>query len=163
MKHETRTKPSDQYSNQEIGWKSTVPMNRGIVERDGMPREVAESMLFTPGVKLTSAMRRACMAARETVYQSTLEPKDFKIKLAARAKKASAAQLAKWASRTYVKRQQVTRDYMRLKGKLAAVDPMKLHEIAKAERVLAIMDIEAQRLDAEMNAYRIEASNRLRK
>jgi hypothetical protein len=40
---------------------------------------------------------------------------------------------------------------------------MKLHDIAKANRVLAIMDIKAQQLDAQMASYRCEAEARLLK
>jgi hypothetical protein len=118
-------------------------------------------MLFTPGVKLSNAMRKNCLAARETVFQSTLEPKDFKLKLAAKAKRASASQLVKWAQRTAIERRKITRDYYKLKVQRAKLDPMKLHEIAKVERVMAIMDINAQFCDAKMNSYRSEAERRL--
>ena len=138
-----------------------VPANIGIEQRDGIPVEVAESMLFTPGVKLTPAMRRNCLAARETVFVSTTVPKDYKLKLAARAKKASALQLVKWAKRTVIERAKITRDYLKLKVQRAKIDPMKLHEIAKCERIMAIMDVNAQLCDERMASYRAEAEERL--
>jgi len=140
-----------------------IPANRGIVEHDHLPTEVANSMLLTPGVKLTARMRKNCMAARETHFQSTLVPKEFALHLMAAAHNASAAQLLRWARRVVVKRNKVTRDYLTLKAKRVQLDPMKLHDIAKAERVLAIMDVNAQQLDAEMASYRSEAERRLMK
>jgi len=129
--------------------------------RDGIPVEVANSMLTTPGVKLTSRMRKNCMASRETVFVSTREPKTFEIRLAKAAQAASASQLLKWARRVVIERGEVTRDYYRLKTKLSNLDPLRLHDIAKARRTLAIMDVTAQRLDAEMASYRTEAMRRL--
>jgi hypothetical protein len=138
-----------------------VPANIAVAEVDHIPEEVAKSMLFTPGVKLTSRMRKNCMAARETVFVSTLEPKDYAKKLAADAARASAAQLVKWANRVVVKRAKCRRDYLKLQAAKAKLDPMKLHDIARANRMLAIIDIEAQRCDAEMASYRSEAERRL--
>jgi len=140
---------------------SKIAQNVGVEERDGIPIEVANSMLFTPGTKLTNAMRKNCLAARETVYISTLEGKEYKIRLAERARKASAAQLVKWARRVVVERAKVTRDYMKLSIKKSQLDPLKLHDIAKANRVLAIMDVNAQQLDLQMASYRAEAERRL--
>ena len=138
-----------------------VPQNLGVEQRDGIPVEVAESMLFFPGVRLNSTMRKNCLAARETVFVSTTVPKDFKKKLEARARSASALQLVKWAKRTALERAKITRDYMKLKVQRAQLDPMKLHDIAKVERVMAIMDINAQLCDARMDSYRAEAEERL--
>jgi hypothetical protein len=140
-----------------------VPANRGIVEHDHIPVEIAEAMLFGPGVKLTSRMRKNCMAARETHFQSTLEPKEYTSHLKRAAQSASAAQLLKWARRAVVARAKVTRDYLTLKTKRLQLDPMKLHDIAKAERVLAIMDVKAQQIDSQMASYRSEAERRLLK
>ncbi len=140
-----------------------VVANHAIEQQDCMPLEVANAMLFGKGVRLTNAMRKNCMAARETVFVSTREGKEYSVKLTARAKKATAAQLVKWANRVVAQRAQVTRDYLKLSIQKSKLDPMKLHEIAKANRYLALMDIEAQRLDAQMNSYRTEAEARLLK
>ena len=140
---------------------ATIPQNIAVDERDGIPIEVAESMLFTPGTKLTTAMRKNCLAARETVFTSTLDGKKYEDRLAARAKKATAAQLVKWAKRVVVARTKVTRDYLKLATRKAQLDPLKLHEHAKANRVLQIMDVTAQQLDLQMASYRTEAERRL--
>lgn len=138
-----------------------TPQCTGVEERDGVPIEVANAMLFTPGTKLTNSMRKNCLAARETVLVSTRVPKDFAVTLKRKAKQASAAQLVKWAKRVTVERAKVNRDYLRLSTKRATLDPMKLHDIAKCERIMAAMDIEAQRCDATMASYRAEAEQRL--
>jgi hypothetical protein len=140
---------------------ATIPENIGVVEVDHIPIEVANAMLFTPGTKLTTAMRKNCLAARETVFGSTREGKEYTSKLRVRAKNASALQLVKWANRTTRARAKVNRDYLKLLTKRAQLDPLKLHDIAKAERVLKIMDITAQNLDLQMNSYRSEAEARL--
>jgi hypothetical protein len=88
-------------------------------------------------------------------------PKDYTITLARKAKNASAAQLVKWAQRVTAERAQCTKDYLRLSAKRSLLDPMKLHDIAKVNRVLAAIDIEAQRCDATMASYRTEAERRL--
>lgn len=138
-----------------------VSANLGVIQRDGIPVEVAEAMLFTAGTKLTNAMRKNCLAARETVLGSTREGKPFQEKYANRARRASAQQLVKWAQRCYAARAKVTRDYLKLAAAKAGLDPMKLHDHAKAQRVLDTMDVEAQRLDAWMAALRAEANRRL--
>ena len=138
-----------------------VVEHTAIETRDSIPVEVAEAMLFTPGTKLSTSMRKNCLAARDTFIVSTRVPKDYKVTLARKAKAASAQQLVKWAKRVVVQRAKCTRDYLKLKTKLTQLDPMKLHDIAKVNRVLAAIDIEAQRCDATMDSYRSEAERRL--
>lgn len=141
--------------------KKPVAQNIAVQGRDGMPVEVAESMLFSPLTKLTTAMRKNCLAARETVFVSTREGKDYFVRLQQRAKKASAAQLVKWARRVTVQRAEVQRDYLKLSITKSKLDQLKLHEIARANRLLAIMDIKAQQLDAQMASFQTEAEARL--
>jgi hypothetical protein len=138
-----------------------VGENLGVETRDGVPIEVANAMLFTPGTKLTTAMRKNCLAAREAVLVSTRVPKDYELTLKRKAKNASALQLVRWAKRIVVQRAKVTRDHYRISTKKAQLDPMALHDHAKLNRILAAMDVEAQRCDASMASYRTEAERRL--
>jgi len=126
-----------------------------------MPVEVAESMIFTPGTRLTSAQLKTCLKARHEHLISTREPKAFTVRFADRAKKASASQLAKWAKRCIKDRARVTKAWLILRAKRAAIDPIKVHDISRADQSLAMMDIEAQRLDSWMSAMRGEAETRL--
>lgn len=138
-----------------------VPQNLGVVEVDGLPQEVAKSMLMTPGTKLSNPMRKNCMRAVSTYFTSTREPRSFITKFQVRAHRASSAQLLKWAKRTTRDRMRVTKAWLVLRGKRALLDPKKVHDIAKAERAMAACDIEAERLDYWMAALRGEAQHRL--
>lgn len=51
--------------------KTKINPNKVVpAELDGIPVEVATSMLTTPGVKMSARMRKNCMAARRKVYPS---------------------------------------------------------------------------------------------
>lgn len=104
------------------------------IAQDGMPREVATSMLTAPRARLTARMRKVCSAARETVYPSESpiyyqqfssdagdvfrrcyterEPVEVETKTARRFKSASILQLGKWQSRAIKRRAVVQRAYL---------------------------------------------------
>jgi hypothetical protein len=69
--------------------------------------------------------------------------------------------LLKWTRRAAAKGAEVFRDYARLRRNVAKLDPMKLQEHAKANRILKIMEIEQERIDSELHAYSTEAQRRL--
>ena len=86
-------------------------------QRDGIPIEVANEMLFSPpGVKMVNRMRKKCMAAREKVYPSTapilkklvpedkrIEDREVELQYLPNARKPVAIKLAQRAAKlTYV-------------------------------------------------------------
>ncbi len=141
-----------------------VPANTGIVTDmpDTMPREVAESMLLSPGVRLTNRLRKNCHAARiETIFCSSLEAKPLATYLGQKLKTATAAQLAKWAIRTFRRRASINRSIVKYNAKLAALPETAKHSRLLMEAVLTNCGQQAVSCDVMMQSLRTEAELRL--
>lgn len=144
-----------------------VGQNLGVVTElpDTMPREVASSMLMTPGVRLTNRMRKNCHEARiETVLCSTLEPKTLPVFLARHLRTATAAQLAKWAKRTVIRKKRIVKKTAHALAALKALgaNPSKMHHTVLT-LTLSSLGQQAASADIFMGALATEASNRLSK
>lgn len=146
--------------------KRPVPQNIAVTEpADHMPKEVAESLLLTPGTKLTARMRKNCNAARiETVFVSTLQPKTLPEYLARHLKSASAAQLAKWAIRTFHRRGGINKRLIKASQKLRDLreggPPRSLTGLALT-LVIERLNAQATSADVFMAALDTEAKSRL--
>jgi len=69
------------------------------ISRDVMPAEAATEMLCDPKAHLSARMRKNCMSARETHYQSVRERSPGAVKLARRLRTAKLTQLGRWLRR----------------------------------------------------------------
>jgi hypothetical protein len=70
-----------------------------LVDRDGMPVQVANAMLTAVGGRLTNPQRKACFAAREEVLVSTRTKKPSVQRLDEKLARATFGQLITWNTR----------------------------------------------------------------
>jgi len=117
-----------------------------VVKKDGMPKEVATEMLCAG--RLNGMMRRECQRAREQGFTVPMPQKAMDVRLAARFKRASVAQLAKWLRRREKRYSGVQRTYSKLQAGLAKLPEAKLApHLHKAAEKLINMRIEAIRTE----------------
>lgn len=142
-------------------------------EQDGMPIEVATSMLTTPGVKMTARLRKTCFAARERVYpslapiikreQATEEGKEkwieyeygeprlsIEIKLAKRVHQLKFCQLVKHSQRVPRRIAKLRSMYLKLMSSKAP-EPVKQYQGAQLTQTVANLEKVLSALQAEIN------------
>src|SRR3954465_12662486 len=106
-------------------------------QQDGMPNEVATSLLTEPRAKLSNRMRKNARSAREKVFPSVspiinttniddpenplaqytgIEPKSAEARLVEKSKRATWAQLHKWSQRCKGRRMAVQGKYVKIEA-----------------------------------------------
>lgn len=111
---------------------------------EGMPREVAVSILTEPRAKLTNAFRKTCKRALEKHFLAPpLQPAPPGTDLLRKWHGASLAQLLKWSRRCSARRAVAQRVYT----KLNTNDWPKGMTAAKAKRIQAVLELRVNAFD----------------
>lgn len=126
------------------------------VDQDTMPIEVANEFLFNPKLRMTNRFRKACLAARTTIWVADAKAKPIEDRLARKMKERPIDRVAREGRRVCKQRAGLQRKFEAAKRVLAA------QEIPNPflERALAMLELKVAHLDLVFDAALNELANR---